>query len=350
MIGKENYDKLMNKFGNVASWALWAKPTFSAKSNTEDLSVFETDNLLEILNPKYVFVGLNASSTHGDSLFKNKPWYNFHSSYSRQNDYKLRYALMDTPYWGGYITDIIKEYPEVDSNKVSKFINGNNQILYKNLELFKEEISLLGGKPVLIALGSKVFDILNKYFGNEYNVLKIKHYSFTIGKEDYRKEVLSILGNNSSTERIKLSPAVQTVNNDCSTFMYDNTSTNKEFEKQVRVLESIKNEYPRISWKQRGLSQNKINDINVYYDDTRIMILSSNHNEPFGKYSTDYVSPEQKRSAILLEGRMQDPEPETLSFKFRHRPKWDMKWYKSYNSYDQLKEEIIGIIKIVAGE
>ena len=37
-------------------------------------------------------------------------WSNFHSDDNkRQNDYKLRFALMGTHFWGSYITDVIKE-------------------------------------------------------------------------------------------------------------------------------------------------------------------------------------------------------------------------------------------------
>lgn len=51
-------------------------------------------------------------------------WANFHSDDNkRQNDFKLRYALMDTPYWGSYITDVIKSHFDTISTNVVKDIS-----------------------------------------------------------------------------------------------------------------------------------------------------------------------------------------------------------------------------------
>ncbi len=197
MITKTQYETLKSEFGNLSSWAVWSPQIDTPKSGVGDLSVFGREDLLSILNPNYVFVGLNCSSTHVP-----KPgspsvriWGNFHSTDNRrQNDYKLRYALQDTPYWGAYITDIIKHHAEVDSAKVSRFLNCHPEVVKENISLFNHEIEILGTKPVLVALGGKVYDILTAYVGEEYRIVKVKHYSFTIGKEDYRREMLNALG------------------------------------------------------------------------------------------------------------------------------------------------------------
>ena len=60
----------------------------------------------------------------------------------------------------------------------------------QNIEAFKDELRLLGGSPVIIALGDATYNILKEIFNSEYHIIKIKHYSFTIGKEEYRKELL----------------------------------------------------------------------------------------------------------------------------------------------------------------
>ncbi len=156
--------------------------------------MFYDPNLLEKLNDNYIFVALNASSTHGqrrDGIHHS--WMNFHSDYSRQNDYKLRYALMGTPYWGSYITDIIKNCPEVDSGKLKKHLNAHPEKVTESIKLFKEELSLINNNAILIALGNDSYELLQKYFGRTNKIIKIKHYSFTIGKEDYRKDVLDQL-------------------------------------------------------------------------------------------------------------------------------------------------------------
>ena len=151
-------------------------------------------NLLKILNTGYVFVWLNLSNTHWNNWFNDSiDWSNFHSGYSLQNDYKLRYALKDTKFWGSYITDLIKKYPEVDSNKVSSYLKKNPNIVEENIEYFKQEISYLWSGLKLIALGSKTYKLLDKYLWESYKIFLIKHYSYRIWKENYKKEVLSIL-------------------------------------------------------------------------------------------------------------------------------------------------------------
>lgn len=197
MIEKKNFEELKKRYGALASWAIWNTNYTSDKPklNTSDLSVFDDENLLEKINTGYVFVGLNASSTHGDTTQGKDAWYNFHSNYSRQNDYKLRYALQGTKYWGSYITDIIKRYAEVDSNKVIKYLKEHPEVAQTNIDDFMHEMSFLGEKPVLIAMGGYTYQILQEYLGDSFEIKQIMHYSYTIGKEDYRKEVLAALNN-----------------------------------------------------------------------------------------------------------------------------------------------------------
>ena len=188
MIDVERYNRLKEMYGNVGSWTIWKEPDGAPKSNTGDMSIFEDDAICNKLNDKYVFVALNWSGTHG--VQEDKPWKNFHSSYPYQNDFKLRYALMNTPFWGSYITDIIKEFPELSSKKVVSYLNSNPEKIEKNIHIFKEELNCLSDeKPILIAVGNDSYNILNDNLRNEYDIYKIMHYSARINKEDYRKEV-----------------------------------------------------------------------------------------------------------------------------------------------------------------
>lgn len=194
MISKDSYEKLKNEYGDISSWTIWELPTNNAKSNTSNICFFDDNDITSKLNNKYVFVGLNASSTHG--IQQTKAWINFHSSYRYQNDYKLRYALMETRFWGSYITDVIKHYPEVDSAKVMKYLKQHNDVIENNINDFKREIAILSkNKPILIAIGTDSFNILNAYLSNEYKIVKIPHYSMHISKEDYRDRVLKELSN-----------------------------------------------------------------------------------------------------------------------------------------------------------
>ena len=194
MINQENYNKLLEKFWDVASWAMWLPPIDDRpKSRVGDLSVFNDSALLEKINTGFVFVGLNGSGKHNDYLDFDKAWFNFHSDSPRGHDYKLRYALYGTPLWGSYITDIIKYYQEVDSGKVVNYVRSNPEVLKENIAAFREELKLLGGHPVIVALGGAAYDFLVENLDDEYKIVKVKHYSFRIGKEKYREEMLNAL-------------------------------------------------------------------------------------------------------------------------------------------------------------
>ena len=167
------------------------------KSNVGNMEIFNDPDLLKKINTGFVFVGLNRSGVHNKYLDCSKPWFDFHSASPRGQEYKLRYALSDTPLWGSYITDIIKYYPEVDSAKVIKYVKNNPDVLRDNINAFKEELSILGGHPVLVALGGATYNFLSKTLGNEYKIVKTKHFAYRIGKEKYREELIEALSHES---------------------------------------------------------------------------------------------------------------------------------------------------------
>ena len=184
MINKNNYDLLKENFGDVASWTIWALP---------DMSVFEDEStLLKQLNARYVFVGLNASEVESGN---NVAWSCFHSRSPYQNDFKLRFALMGTEYWGAYITDIIKKFPKTDSGDVKKEIRKNPKLLENNIKVFIDEIALIGEAPILVAIGDQTYEYLQelKKYGCNNTILKIPHYAKRISKENYRKQVIENL-------------------------------------------------------------------------------------------------------------------------------------------------------------
>ena len=47
MITKENYDYLKEHYGRIASWSIWVPAGDRPKSNTEDLSVFSDENIIQ---------------------------------------------------------------------------------------------------------------------------------------------------------------------------------------------------------------------------------------------------------------------------------------------------------------
>jgi hypothetical protein len=64
------------------------------------------------------------------------------------------------------------------------------------VNFFLEEIFHLGiQKPILVAFGKMVHEILNKHFDKKFEIKLIPHYASYMSKEKYRCEVDRILIN-----------------------------------------------------------------------------------------------------------------------------------------------------------
>ena len=187
MITREKFDSIKEKYGRVASWAIWAHEDEEPKSNMGDLTVLDPEinkNLLSELNPNVVLVGLNFSED-----VNHKPFENFHAG-GKFQDYKTRYAIRDSPYWGGYMTDIIKNHPEKKSKDLVKYLKTHPDEVQSNVESFRQELRDIGAKkPTLVAFGVDAYDILKRNLP-EFEIVKITHYAYrSINKEKYREEV-----------------------------------------------------------------------------------------------------------------------------------------------------------------
>ena len=194
MITKDHYTEIVDKYGEFASWAIWAKEDIKPKSNIGDMSIFDLNknpNLLETLNPNVVMVGLNFSRTIERKLFVN-----FHDKRPQGQDYKIRYAFRDTEFYGAYMTDIIKDFEEKISGNVLQYLKDNKDFELKNVRSFEQEIKDLKClDPLIIAFGNITFDLLNKHFGQKYRIKKVMHYSQQISKENYKVTVWKTLLN-----------------------------------------------------------------------------------------------------------------------------------------------------------
>jgi hypothetical protein len=181
-VSPEKYEFIEEKYGNVASWAVWKDGV--GKSNME----FEKPDL-SILNPNVVLVGLNISKPI------EKSFANFHSDSPHANDYKLRYALKGTPFWGAYMTDIIKDFEEKVSGNLMKYLKNNKDFEKKHIAAFEQELIDIGSdKPILIALGNDSYTILKRNLGDKYRIYKVTHYSHRPNtKEKLRTEVESLI-------------------------------------------------------------------------------------------------------------------------------------------------------------
>jgi len=188
MIKREKFEFIKKKYGNVGSWAIWADEDDKPKSNIGDLTILDPDinnNLLSQLNPNVVLVGLNISREI------EIPLANFHDTRPGANDFKIRFAFRGTPYWGGYMTDIIKDFEQKVSGEVVKYLKRNKQFEQDNIGTFLRELNDIGANnPTLIAFGNDSYDILKRNMRSKFKVLKVPHYSNWISKEKYREQVL----------------------------------------------------------------------------------------------------------------------------------------------------------------
>jgi hypothetical protein len=105
-----------------------------------DISFFEDpkEELLAMLNPEVILVGLNISRPI------QRPFGNFYPDYPEAQDYKLRHALFETGFWGGYLTDIIKDFEKRVSGKMMAYLRQDPGFERANLEIFREEIAAIG--------------------------------------------------------------------------------------------------------------------------------------------------------------------------------------------------------------
>ena len=189
MIDREKFEFIKYKYGHWTSWAIWSEVGDTPKSNVGDLSIFNGDDFLKDLNLNFVLVGLNIS--RGDVKF---PLGNFHDSRTEATDYKIRFALKDTIFWGSYMTDIIKDFSEKDSGKMMSYLRSNKLFENNNLEIFKSELKDLGSSnPTIVAFGNDAYSILLRNLKDEYNILKVPHYANYTSKEIYREQVIDLI-------------------------------------------------------------------------------------------------------------------------------------------------------------
>lgn len=192
MIMQSTYQAMKEMYGTLGSWAIWADESDRAKSNVGDLSAFDDPSIIKSLRSDIVFVGLNISR----DLIK-LPWGNFHDSSPASQDYKIRHALNNTPWWGAYMTDIIKSHSDVDSSNVIKHLKNHPEYEIKNINDFQEELNILNVENLKIAaFGHGAYEILSRnsrVLGIDFKLVKLPHYAMRINKDIYRDRVIAEL-------------------------------------------------------------------------------------------------------------------------------------------------------------
>ncbi|UFH58483.1 hypothetical protein [Sulfurovum mangrovi] len=191
MVTREKYEIIKEKYGVHSSWAIWADEDSSSINKMSDLNIFDIESnkdLLNLLNPNIVFVGLNISGKTPTTFS------NFHNSY---NDSKIRDAFKNTRFYGGYMTDIIKRYAESDSMKMISHLKNQEALEEENIKTFQNELNELGGENIeIVAFGNSTYEILHRNgFTEKYKVMRVPHYSARAfnNKEMYINVVKKIL-------------------------------------------------------------------------------------------------------------------------------------------------------------
>jgi len=178
------YNKIKEKYGNVSSWALWTEPLdIRSKLSMDDILFFEnpSDKTLDLLNPNIILVGLNIS----EKILRT--FGNFHPDKMSAQDYKTRFALQGTIFWGAYMTDIIKSYEEKNSGNLMKYLSKNKDFEKKNIEIFEQELLDIGSQnTIIIAFGNDSYNILKRNLKDKYTIYKVPHYSAFINLDSFR--------------------------------------------------------------------------------------------------------------------------------------------------------------------
>lgn len=190
MIDIQQFENIKQKHGRrYASWAVWADASEKPTSNMDDLSVFDDArvlSLLSLLRNDVVMVGLNFSVSKDPP----RPFFNFHGK--NGGAFKIRYAFKDSPYYGAYMTDIIKRPGEVDSKKMMQHLKAHPDLLASSVEEFREELrELRATSPTILAFGNDTYKLLRENLDkSEYRkLIKLTHYSYRMRKEVYKERV-----------------------------------------------------------------------------------------------------------------------------------------------------------------
>jgi hypothetical protein len=168
--------KKPNKLPYFASWAIYDDSVL--ESSFEQI----VQKNIKYLNGRIVFVGLNFSAPLKKGW---EPWGNI------RGNFNFRWLLDGThfnveKYKGAYITDLIKNQVGSKAIKVVKKINP--EIINKNIDLFFEEIDMLGSDNIeMYLLGSHVEYLFKKYVMSSKKIdtfkkkvkkcQRIEHYS-----------------------------------------------------------------------------------------------------------------------------------------------------------------------------
>lgn len=169
-ISESRLGEIAERYGWVASFAIWKPEGERPNSGMNDTSVIHQN--LEKLHTQIVFIGLNISRP-----ITGEPFQNWHGG---THDYKLRRSTVGTVAEGAYMTDFLKKLPEPKSSEAMRRVKREPELLERNACSLREELRFVGASEntTLIAMGADTETLLRRSdFPNEFNVLRMRHYS-----------------------------------------------------------------------------------------------------------------------------------------------------------------------------
>ena len=193
MVDRETFDRIKEKHGSYASWAVWAEPDGKPKAHEGDLTVLDPDQnpaLLGMLRSDVVMLGLNLAKDQPPMLG------NFHDTRAEGQDYKIRFAFTGTAFYGAYMTDIIKKVRMLKAGDLMRHLATHPDVVAESVKCLREEFDDLKSEPpTVIAFGGSAHQLAAKHLAaNRYSrLVRVTHFAEFIGQAAYRERVLSEL-------------------------------------------------------------------------------------------------------------------------------------------------------------
>lgn len=189
MTNQDILNSLINAgYDQYGSWALYdADPANiqNQKMTTADAAFpkqYTTENLANSINPEVMLLALNWADRGAKSA---EPWQNFHDLYAHGTDRYIPYMIENTPAVGGYMTDLIKDFPNTKSDEVKTIITNNSEpkLLNDSFAKLQEELNIVQPK-LIICFGGAAYDGLNQAVKNDQldlkgaTVIHVDHYAY----------------------------------------------------------------------------------------------------------------------------------------------------------------------------
>ena len=167
----------MSGYRRKASWAVWKLDETGALADDPQ---FPIDSARENAHGRAMVVSLNpASALATEDVDETPDWSNFHSTRKKHNDLFLAAALVGTPLWGAYMTDLHPTIVESNSGRVRP-MRENVESAVRSLV---DQAKLLGEVGTIVCVGSKTYASVRRHEAmiqaelGDISIVRIPHYS-----------------------------------------------------------------------------------------------------------------------------------------------------------------------------